>query len=337
MNNNQKSQEKNQTIFKIEKRHNPYAMIDTRVAEDQRLSWKAKGLMLYLLSRPDNWEIRRADLIKRSSDGIDAVKSTIKELTKYGYIKLDSLRDKQGKIVKWIYTVFEEPHPEAEIPLVDNHPEVDFPQVENPLVENPPPNNNNIYNNININNNHRRQKDNTKKQNTNKITKNNLDDDDLFNLLLKFGLPKNKISQIIKIYPKNEIEYKCEKIKLQIASQNIKNIPAYTISVFENNENSTIEDEIKTEIAQKRRLNEQISKEKQKIISEVEKEQEMRIQAEYEEKQKIINSASPQMIKNFEKTIKQNKLYWTMYLKNKFESLIIQSLFMEFYQKQQKE
>lgn len=39
------------SIVRINKRDNPYVQIDHRVLEDTRLSWKAKGLLAYLLSK----------------------------------------------------------------------------------------------------------------------------------------------------------------------------------------------------------------------------------------------------------------------------------------------
>ena len=57
------------TIFRVAKnKDNPYVMIDKRPLENPSLSWKAKGVLAYLLSRPDDWEIILGDLIKRSTD-----------------------------------------------------------------------------------------------------------------------------------------------------------------------------------------------------------------------------------------------------------------------------
>ena len=47
----------NETIIKIKKRVNPYTMIDSSIFTDNKLSWKAKGLLGYFLSRPDDWKI----------------------------------------------------------------------------------------------------------------------------------------------------------------------------------------------------------------------------------------------------------------------------------------
>ena len=100
----------NKSIIRVQKnKDNPYAMIDKRIFSDSQLSWKSKGLLSYLLSRPDNWKIMIADLVKQSSDGRDSVYSGIKELISARYIARNELREK-GKFARYEYFVFEEPH-----------------------------------------------------------------------------------------------------------------------------------------------------------------------------------------------------------------------------------
>lgn len=48
-------------IVRVSKRDSSYAIIDPYFLSDERLSWKAKGLLGYLLSKPTNWRnIRRS-------------------------------------------------------------------------------------------------------------------------------------------------------------------------------------------------------------------------------------------------------------------------------------
>jgi len=97
------------TIFRVVKdRDNPYVMIDKRIAENTSLSWKAKGILFYILSRPDDWEVNAEDLINRSSDGATAVYSGIRELRRAGYIELVKMR-LNGKFTCNVYRVFEKP------------------------------------------------------------------------------------------------------------------------------------------------------------------------------------------------------------------------------------
>ena len=58
---------------------------------DNRLSWKARGLLIYLLSKPDDWEVRVQQLIDSSPDGKAVVQAIFRELKKYGYASLAPL------------------------------------------------------------------------------------------------------------------------------------------------------------------------------------------------------------------------------------------------------
>lgn len=114
------------TIYRVVKnKENPYVMIDRRPVDNPKLSFKAKGILTYLLSRPDGWEVSVADLIKHGADGEGAVRSGLKELKLAGHMKYTKSR-KQGRITGWLIEVFE-------IPL---SPDSDFQDVENPDVEN---------------------------------------------------------------------------------------------------------------------------------------------------------------------------------------------------------
>lgn len=91
------------------KKENPFVQIDRYVFEDEHLSWKAKGLMGYLLSRPDNWKIRHTDLTKRAKESKNTVTAILKELQLAGYINYYQERLEGGKFGKWIYDVYERP------------------------------------------------------------------------------------------------------------------------------------------------------------------------------------------------------------------------------------
>lgn len=54
---------------------------------DVRLSFKARGLLAFMLTRPDDWKFYSKDLLQHSSkEGICAIYSAIKELIRFGYI-----------------------------------------------------------------------------------------------------------------------------------------------------------------------------------------------------------------------------------------------------------
>ena len=113
------------TIYRVVKnKENPYVMIDRRPVDNSALSFKAKGILTYLLSRPDGWEVSVADLIKHGKEGEGAVRSGLKELKLAGHMKYTKSR-KQGRITGWLIEVFEVQQPDR-----------GFQDVENPDVEN---------------------------------------------------------------------------------------------------------------------------------------------------------------------------------------------------------
>lgn len=98
-----------QSIIRVQKNSdNPFVMIDKRIFSDNRISWKAKGILGYLLSKPDDWKVIVGDLVKQSKDGEKSVYSGLRELIDSGYLVRQACRE-NGKIVSWEYIVFETP------------------------------------------------------------------------------------------------------------------------------------------------------------------------------------------------------------------------------------
>jgi hypothetical protein len=125
------------TIIRVQKnKENPYVMLNKTFIEDERLSWKAKGLMTYFLSKPDDWKIMMCDLVKRSVDGRVSVASGINELIKYGYIRRYQPKNDKNQYLPVEYIVYE--IPQAGFLHAEN------PRSGNPHTGNQPQLNNNI-------------------------------------------------------------------------------------------------------------------------------------------------------------------------------------------------
>jgi hypothetical protein len=76
---------------------------------DRDLSWEARGVLLYLLSRPDNWIVRTHDLVNQShSAGRDKIQRILSELRDRGYLFRYKKRGEGGRI-EWQSEVFESP------------------------------------------------------------------------------------------------------------------------------------------------------------------------------------------------------------------------------------
>ena len=95
------------TIVRKAKKNN-FSIISNEPVQNKNLSWKAKGILWYLLQLPDDWKINLVHLEKQATDGRESLKSGFKELKKNGYIEHDTIREK-GKIIGHIWIVHETP------------------------------------------------------------------------------------------------------------------------------------------------------------------------------------------------------------------------------------
>jgi hypothetical protein len=78
-----------------------FARIDNAVLQDGRLSFRARGVLTYILSRPVNWRHNAEALAAASTEGVDAVRSALRELAAAGYARMSKARGQHGHIVHW--------------------------------------------------------------------------------------------------------------------------------------------------------------------------------------------------------------------------------------------
>jgi hypothetical protein len=129
------------TIFRVEKNpDNPYVTIDVRPILNPKLSFKAKGILTYFMSRPNGWEINMVDLVNRSKDGTASIRAGLKELKKAGHMEYVKERDQKQRITGWLIKVYEvstlNPSPDSENRIVATEPDSENLKVENLKVEN---------------------------------------------------------------------------------------------------------------------------------------------------------------------------------------------------------
>ena len=92
-----------------ERRNTPFVQIDKECLQDKTLSWKAKGLLAYLLSLPDDWQIYLSELSNHATDGKDSTQSAMNQLIQAGYITKQKAIRKAGQFTGYNYTVAEKP------------------------------------------------------------------------------------------------------------------------------------------------------------------------------------------------------------------------------------
>ena len=74
-----------------------YTIVDNAALRDTSLSWRATGMLAYLLSLPNNWNVNIEHLTRQKTDGRTATRSTLQELKDTGYVVLEETRDKLGQ------------------------------------------------------------------------------------------------------------------------------------------------------------------------------------------------------------------------------------------------
>lgn len=74
-----------------------FVMIQNAALADERLSFKARGLLAYMLSRPPGWTTSAERLAAMAKDGRDSVRTGLRELEEHGYLTRKRTHDEAGK------------------------------------------------------------------------------------------------------------------------------------------------------------------------------------------------------------------------------------------------
>lgn len=118
------------------KNRDKWVVVDKTPIEDTKLSWQAKGLLTYLLSKPDDWHVHVSQLSNASTNGRDSTRTIVQELVDKGYIIRYQTRNKKGHITGWDYLVSEEAISEKQ-PLRQNKPKTENPTTGKPTTGKP--------------------------------------------------------------------------------------------------------------------------------------------------------------------------------------------------------
>lgn len=125
------------SIIRAPRPESGWYLLDKRLSEDSRLSWAARGMLIYLLGKPDNWRVSIEQLRKQTEEarvktGRDGVYALIGELIDAGFITRSQSRSGGGAFGSIDYVVSESPLP-AEPDAVDQPPLPAEPYTAEPL------------------------------------------------------------------------------------------------------------------------------------------------------------------------------------------------------------
>ncbi|MDO5569015.1 MAG: hypothetical protein Q4G04_02745 [bacterium] len=122
------------SVFKIEKTKD-FTVMSNYHLRDKSLTYKAKGLLSFMLSLPEDWDYSLAGLTAISKESRDGIRSILKELQTYHYLEIEKVRGDKGYF-EYNYLIYEKPH----FIEVDNekiNPDMQIPHLDNPNMEIP--------------------------------------------------------------------------------------------------------------------------------------------------------------------------------------------------------
>ena len=123
-------------VFRVSKNRD-FTVIANSVFKDRRLSAKAKGILVEMLSLPENWDYTLKGLTTLFSDGIDSIRQGIKELEENGYIVRERKRDARGRLGGMEYVIYETPEKAVENIVENSSPEQSAPMIAEPTEDFP--------------------------------------------------------------------------------------------------------------------------------------------------------------------------------------------------------
>ena len=103
-----------------------FTIVSNAVVNDKRLSFRARGVLMHLLSKPADWRTRSESIAAQSDkDGRDSVRSAMRELADLGYLVRTKMQDPETGRWTTTSTVYEEPVDQGQdcfTPKPDNPP-----------------------------------------------------------------------------------------------------------------------------------------------------------------------------------------------------------------------
>ena len=141
----------------IKKYTNKFTTITNEIFMNNALSYKDIGLLIQMLSLPDDWEFNAKGLATLHKDCVNSVQNGLVSLEKVGYLTRVRRRDEKGRLNEADYWIYDDPRENQyynkyhRSPIIinykgeveENHkssicePKINYPSLENPEVDNP--------------------------------------------------------------------------------------------------------------------------------------------------------------------------------------------------------
>lgn len=110
-------------IYRRSKKISNYTVISNETLRDSKIKPESLGVLSYLLSHREDWQVTNKALSTHFGISTGRVSKITEDLAAHGYLRRDNTSNSDGKIVRWDWIVFDEPH-------------LENPDLENPDLEN---------------------------------------------------------------------------------------------------------------------------------------------------------------------------------------------------------
>jgi hypothetical protein len=80
------------STIRVAKRHR-FTSVHRDTINDASLSFRARGLLIYLLDKPDDWRVNSEAIERAGREGREAVRASLRELEAAGYLERTRTRD----------------------------------------------------------------------------------------------------------------------------------------------------------------------------------------------------------------------------------------------------
>lgn len=106
-----------------------FYLLNKAISEDKRIGWSARGMLIFLLGKPDHWTVSPAALVNETAGafrgtGRYGVYAILNELKDAGYLHMIGNRNDGGTFAGTDYLVSETPH--ADFPDTVDLPHADY-------------------------------------------------------------------------------------------------------------------------------------------------------------------------------------------------------------------
>ncbi len=123
-------------FYRVEK-SSDFTVVSNHYLRNEELSTKAVGLFTRILALPDSWDFSIKGLATKFNDGVDFIRSAVKELEQHGYIVRRQVRRENGQISDTVYDIYESPVDMSSDMNNIKKPVMGKPILVEPVLENP--------------------------------------------------------------------------------------------------------------------------------------------------------------------------------------------------------